>query len=220
MLNMPTSDCGSKVNCKNTWEGFRSFRCTLLFALFFIIFWPLIRKKNNHFFFLLPFSRIYQADEKTCKVCHEECDGSCIGPNTDHCKKCKHARDGPFCVPECPASKYNDNGVCKSCHGNCVGGCEGPENNIGPNGCHSCDKAILNDHVPEGCLQKKESCPDGRWPSIYFISMRTSFLSSWNSSTLNCTLQIVTWFSRIGFFGLSSLFYTYSVINAFDSRTL
>lgn len=160
MLNLPTSDCGSKVNCKIPGKAFISFatRFLLSFTLFIIL--ASYRKEKQSF--LLPFSRIYQADEKTCKVCHEECDGSCIGPNTDHCKKCKHARDGPFCVPECPASKYNDNGVCKSCHGNCVGGCEGPENNIGPNGCHSCDKAILNDHVPEGCLQKKESCPDGR----------------------------------------------------------
>jgi len=43
-----------------------------------------------------------------------------------------------------------------------VGGCEGPENNIGANGCHSCEKAIMNGHVPEGCLQKREPCPDGK----------------------------------------------------------
>lgn len=106
--------------------------------------------------------RIYQADEKTCKMCHEECDDSCTGPNADQCIKCKHVRDGPFCVPKCPSSKYNDNGQCKHCHENCVGGCEGPENNIGANGCHSCEKAIMNGHVPEGCLQKRESCPDGK----------------------------------------------------------
>lgn len=95
-------------------------------------------------------------------MCHEECDGSCMGPNAEQCTKCKHVRDGPFCVPKCPSSKYNDNGQCKPCHENCVGGCEGPENNIGINGCHSCEKAILNGSVPEGCLQKKEQCPDGK----------------------------------------------------------
>ncbi|XP_034936586.1 epidermal growth factor receptor isoform X2 [Chelonus insularis] len=104
---------------------------------------------------------IYQSDARICKRCHEECDGSCDGPNAEHCTKCKHLRDGPFCVKECPSSKYNDNGHCKSCHENCVGGCEGPENNIGPNGCHSCVKAIMNGHVPEGCLQKREPCPEG-----------------------------------------------------------
>jgi len=109
--------------------------------------------------------RIYQADNKTCKMCHEECDtsySSCTGPNADQCIKCKHVRDGPFCVPECPSSKYNDNGQCKQCHENCVGGCKGPENNIGANGCHSCEKAIMNDEVPERCLQKREPCPDGK----------------------------------------------------------
>lgn len=105
--------------------------------------------------------RIYRADQRVCKHCHEECDGTCMGPNADHCQKCKHVRDGPFCVQKCPLSKYNDNGQCKPCHENCVGGCEGPENNIGPNGCHSCEKAIINGHVPEGCLQKRESCPEG-----------------------------------------------------------
>ncbi|XP_033224420.1 epidermal growth factor receptor-like isoform X2 [Belonocnema kinseyi] len=104
---------------------------------------------------------IYQADLKICKPCHEECNGTCTGPNAEHCDKCKHVRDGPFCVPECPLSKYSANGQCRNCHSNCVGGCEGPENNIGPYGCHSCEKAIMNGGLPEVCLQKAESCPDG-----------------------------------------------------------
>ncbi|CAD6211930.1 GSCOCG00003904001-RA-CDS [Cotesia congregata] len=105
---------------------------------------------------------IYQANSRECKHCHEECDGTCNGPKAENCNKCKHMRDGPFCVKECPTSKYNDNGICKPCHKNCVGGCEGPENNIGPNGCHSCEKAIMNNSsVPEGCLQKLDNCPEG-----------------------------------------------------------
>ncbi|XP_014221045.1 epidermal growth factor receptor isoform X3 [Trichogramma pretiosum] len=108
---------------------------------------------------------IYQADSKNCMPCHEECNGTCTGPSAEHCVSCKHVRDGPFCVKECPSSKYNEGGVCKPCHENCVGGCEGPENNIGPNGCHSCDKAIMSSNseaqLPEGCLPKKEVCPDG-----------------------------------------------------------
>ncbi|KAK0178377.1 hypothetical protein PV328_002328 [Microctonus aethiopoides] len=106
---------------------------------------------------------IYQADNRVCKHCHEECDGTCVGPSAEHCTKCKNIRDGPFCVKKCPTSKYNDNGQCKDCHENCVGGCEGPENNIGVNGCHSCEKAIMNGHVPEGCLQKREPCPEGHY---------------------------------------------------------
>lgn len=109
-------------------------------------------------------------------MCHEECDGSCTGPNAEQCTKCKHVRDGPFCVPECPSSKYNDNGQCKHCHENCVGGCEGPENNIGANGCHSCEKAIMNGHVPEGCLQKREPCPDGKSSDdLYFVTLLLTY---------------------------------------------
>lgn len=94
-------------------------------------------------------------------ACHEECNGTCTGPKPEDCTACKNVRDGPYCVKKCPSSKYNDNGQCRHCHENCVGGCEGPENNIGPNGCHSCEKAIMHGEMPEGCLQKKEPCPDG-----------------------------------------------------------
>ncbi|XP_015515202.1 epidermal growth factor receptor isoform X1 [Neodiprion pinetum] len=104
---------------------------------------------------------IYQADERVCKPCHVQCNGTCSGPNAEHCHSCKHVRDGPFCVPKCPSSKFNDGGICKHCHDNCVGGCEGPENNIGPNGCHSCEKAIMNFETPESCLRTDESCPEG-----------------------------------------------------------
>ncbi|XP_008214045.1 epidermal growth factor receptor isoform X2 [Nasonia vitripennis] len=104
---------------------------------------------------------IYQADNGKCKACHEECNGTCTGPNPEDCTSCRNVRDGPYCVKKCPTSKYDDNGQCRHCHENCVGGCEGPENNIGPNGCHSCEKAIMHGEMPEGCLQKKEPCPDG-----------------------------------------------------------
>lgn len=150
---------------------------SLSFHVYYFVFPYFAVQGTNNSKKFIPLSRIYRADEKTCKVCHEECDGSCTGPNAEHCKKCKHARDGPYCVPECPSSKYYDNGLCKSCHENCVGGCDGPENNIGPNGCHSCDKAIINGN----CLQKKEPCPDGRRSSIYFVSIRTN----WNLSSPN-----------------------------------
>ncbi|XP_043475369.1 epidermal growth factor receptor isoform X2 [Leptopilina heterotoma] len=105
---------------------------------------------------------IYQTDSKICKPCHEECEGTCNGPNAEHCNQCKHVRDGPFCVKQCPLSKYNDNGQCKLCHENCVGGCTGPENNLGTSGCRSCEKAMHEEHNILGdCLQKKDSCPEG-----------------------------------------------------------
>lgn len=101
-----------------------------------------------------------------CKHCHEECDGSCYGPGPNKCHRCKHVRDGPYCVAECPVSKFADlaTNECKPCHENCVSGCTGPLNRLGEDGCNSCEKAIvssLNPNVIEQCLKTDESCPDG-----------------------------------------------------------
>lgn len=112
----------------------------------------------------LNFFRIYDAGDKICKHCHEECDGACEGPGPRNCKKCKHIRDGPYCVRECPVSKYPEDGQCKPCHENCVSGCTGPLNRLGDGGCNSCEKAIVSMYDPnvvEECLKADESCPDG-----------------------------------------------------------
>ncbi|KFM81599.1 Epidermal growth factor receptor, partial [Stegodyphus mimosarum] len=77
---------------------------------------------------------MYDAGNKVCKYCHEECLGLCFGPGNGNCSACRNVRDGPYCVSKCPETKYRDGGICKQCHGNCAGGCYGPENNIGPNG--------------------------------------------------------------------------------------
>lgn len=102
-----------------------------------------------HYYSLMsiPCSRMYKSSEKLCMPCHEECESTCHGPGPGNCTRCKHARDGPFCVPVCPSSKYSVGGECKPCHQNCVYGCTGPENTIGPNGCNSCEKAIINGDV-------------------------------------------------------------------------
>ncbi|GIY37824.1 epidermal growth factor receptor [Caerostris extrusa] len=107
---------------------------------------------------------IYDAGDKRCKYCHGECLGQCLGPGNGNCTACRNVRDGPYCVNECPETKYNHYGECKPCHPNCVGGCLGPENNISPNGCKSCDKAVVNAFDPnivEQCLRADEPCsPD------------------------------------------------------------
>ncbi len=90
---------------------------------------------------------IYELDSKQCKHCHHECDQMCVGAGPGNCTRCKHVKDGPYCVALCPTSKFNDSGECMSCHENCVGGCTGPENNIGARGCRSCEKAIINGDV-------------------------------------------------------------------------
>lgn len=84
------------------------------------------------------------------------------GPGSDFCDACKHTKDGPFCVKECPDGKYDFNGECKPCHKNCVGGCKGPLNTVGPSGCNACDKVILTgDFSVEKCLNANENCPAG-----------------------------------------------------------
>ena len=80
-------------------------------------------------------------------LCHEECNSTCHGPGPGNCTDCKNVKDGPFCTTFCPTSKYDASGECQPCHENCVDGCKGPENTIGPNGCNSCEKAIINGDV-------------------------------------------------------------------------
>ena len=107
---------------------------------------------------------IYDAGNQICKHCHEECLGECFGPGPSNCSVCRHVRDGPFCVKECPVSKYNDKSECKPCHENCVSGCTGPNNYLGRGGCNSCEKAIVSMYDPnvvEQCLKAEESCPSG-----------------------------------------------------------
>jgi len=92
--------------------------------------------------------RLYEAGDKTCAACHPECDGGCHGPGPEHCTSCRNLLDGIHCVSQCPLNKYSANqsrpSECLPCHLNCVGGCGGPDNTIGPNGCRSCHKAVLN----------------------------------------------------------------------------
>ena len=102
--------------------------------------------------------------------CDEECELTCSGPGPGNCDRCAHAKDGPFCVAECPKGKYHDlrYGECMSCHDNCRDGCSGPDNSVGPNGCNSCDKAIIGGDLMEvvECLPESEPCPEG-----YFIEI-------------------------------------------------
>ncbi|XP_023221875.1 epidermal growth factor receptor-like isoform X2 [Centruroides sculpturatus] len=110
---------------------------------------------------------IYDAGNKECKPCDEECLGECYGPGPGNCSQCRHVRDGPYCYAECPETKYNDNGECLPCHKNCIGGCTGPDNTIGGQGCISCEKAIVSafdPNVVEQCLKADEPCPDGYYP--------------------------------------------------------
>ena len=113
---------------------------------------------------------LYKSSEANkCMKCDEECELTCSGPGPGNCDRCAHTKDGPFCVAECPTGKYDDRryGECISCHKNCRDGCSGPENKVGPNGCTSCDKAIINSQFEvEKCLAEDEPCPDGTFTEI------------------------------------------------------
>ncbi|KAK1173591.1 epidermal growth factor receptor isoform X1 [Acipenser oxyrinchus oxyrinchus] len=77
-----------------------------------------------------------------CLQCDSECHpqngtDTCNGPGPDKCTECAHFKDGPHCVPKCPAGipgenntiiwKYSDaSKVCQLCHPNCTQGCKGP----------------------------------------------------------------------------------------------
>jgi len=111
-----------------------------------------------------PTKGLFQSSgDLQCMKCNAQCDLTCTGPGPKECDKCKNVKDGPFCVEECPMSKYNNSyGECQDCHRNCVAGCKGPANNIGPRGCNSCDKAIINLELEViQCLQVDEPCPKG-----------------------------------------------------------
>lgn len=128
------------------------------------------------FFF---YFRIYRASDTECKPCHEQCGSSCTGPGPEHCATCKHFRDGPFCVSQCPSTKFEENGECKHCHPNCVDGCTGPRNTVGAGGCNSCEIVIMNDNATvKTCLHKNDSCPDGYFLEIIFSPQEQKNLKS------------------------------------------
>jgi len=83
------------------------------------------------------------------------------------CDDCRNARDGPYCVSECPNSKYRDeNGVCQECHANCAAstGCTGPLNSVGDGACRSCALVVVADDDPGSvsqCLPADALCDDG-----------------------------------------------------------
>jgi hypothetical protein len=129
LLLFPTASLCVRTEVKNEFI-FNVFLFVILFLIFYF-----------------NFHRIYKSGPKLCKHCHGECKNTCNGPGPGNCTACKHVRDGPFCTKMCPDSKFTHNGECKPCHENCVYGCQGPENTIGLNGCHSCEKAIINGDV-------------------------------------------------------------------------
>ncbi|CAG0917994.1 unnamed protein product [Notodromas monacha] len=106
---------------------------------------------------------LYEATGRVCERCHAECNGMCHGPGPGNCSTCRHVKDGPFCVPACPETKFPDgNGVCLPCHADCAGGCDGPGPHMGPGGCTSCHRGVVEVHDNSAvvyCLPQESPCP-------------------------------------------------------------
>ena len=102
---------------------------------------------------------------RMCKRCHPECKLGCNGTEARHCLACRHVRDGPYCVSECPSHKYNNQGFCEECDKSCADGCTGPSNKLGEGGCSSCAKAVIKSTDPMAfdvqCIGAEEQCHDG-----------------------------------------------------------
>jgi len=106
---------------------------------------------------------VYTAGSNECRSCHAECKTNCTGKDSDKCDDCRNARDGPYCVAQCPSSKYRDeNGVCQLCHPNCEDGCTGPRNMVGRQACNSCGLVEFSDDSEiSSCLSPESNCSDG-----------------------------------------------------------
>jgi len=98
---------------------------------------------------------------------------SCVmWQGADQCDACRHVQDGPYCVAECPKSKYaNASGICLPCHPNCTeeAGCTGPLDTVGPGACNSC--ALVHFDEVDGvltmrCLQADTECADGFYRGV------------------------------------------------------
>ena len=79
------------------------------------------------------------------------------------CDRCRNYRDGPYCVPECPESKYPDaSHSCQPCNENCRDGCTGPDNDIGPGACNTCHMVLMDlaGNVTQ-CLPRDYECGTG-----------------------------------------------------------
>jgi len=97
---------------------------------------------------------------------------------SDQCDACRHVQDGPYCVAECPNSKYpNASGICLPCHPNCTeeAGCTGPLDTIGPGACNSCELVHFEDVngiQTMRCLRPDTECSAGFYRGIVPVHLR------------------------------------------------
>nr|XP_022328410.1 epidermal growth factor receptor-like isoform X3 [Crassostrea virginica] len=139
---------------------------------------------------------LYDAGNKLCKFCHEECLESCSGEGPANCTKCKHVAikgldNSITCLTECPEMFYSDeNNICLPCHANCAEGCTGPSDIVGKGGCNTCELGIefknQNGDSMFRCMANNESqkCPHNYF--IQYVSSETSSLLQGSSACFIC----------------------------------
>ncbi|XP_048773673.2 epidermal growth factor receptor-like isoform X3 [Ostrea edulis] len=120
---------------------------------------------------------MYDAGNRLCAFCHEECKEDCVGAGPGNCTKCRHFtikhRDKSItCLNQCPEMFYpNENNTCLPCHDNCAEGCTGPSDIVGEGGCNTCELGIefkeLDGKSRFRCMLDSES---QRCPHNYFLS--------------------------------------------------
>ncbi|VDD76578.1 unnamed protein product [Mesocestoides corti] len=135
-------------------------------------------------------------ERRLCARCHTECGsaaGACYGPGADQCNHgCAHVKDGDFCRPQCPITKYPDkNNTCQECATACssyaqtsvsdvepTNGsevCTGPGDWFGQGGCSHCLQVIATATVESEnssglpCLTAYQACPSGTF--LYLIGV-------------------------------------------------
>ncbi|XP_061163896.1 epidermal growth factor receptor-like isoform X2 [Saccostrea echinata] len=110
---------------------------------------------------------MYDAGNRLCAFCNEECDDGCVGAGPGNCTKCKHVTmkhhdNTSTCLRQCPKMFYPDEkNTCYPCHVNCAEGCTGPSDKVGKGGCNTCELAIELNHSSFRCIADSESqqCP-------------------------------------------------------------
>ncbi|XP_052813667.1 epidermal growth factor receptor-like isoform X2 [Mya arenaria] len=131
---------------------------------------------------------LYEAENNTCRACHEQCAEGCSGPGDDQCFQCLKVKvlglnNTAVCMTECPVPLEppflypDEQKICRQCDMACADGCTGNKTIVGFGGCMTCDLAINRTIEQDSngttesevlCLNKSQVyCPDGYFEKQY-----------------------------------------------------
>lgn len=120
---------------------------------------------------------LYNAGNKLCKFCDEECLDSCYGEGPGNCTLCKHVTirgkdNSTTCLNQCPEMFFaNENNICLPCSDKCAEGCTGPLDIVGIGGCNTCDLAIeTKDKLNKTIFRCLSDGTANRCPYNYYVT--------------------------------------------------